>query len=118
VPVLARTLEAAGLSTILVTMMPFWVEKTGAPRTLAVEYPFGHTLGIPHDVAGQRRIIFQALEVLEQAQSPGVIVHSPEKWSQPTKEAIDAWQPAEPSPIIKEITPRLREMIRSARRRS
>lgn len=33
-PVLARTLEATGLSTILVTPMPFWAEKIGvlAPR--------------------------------------------------------------------------------------
>ena len=42
---LARTLEAEGLSTILVTNMPFWADKIGVPRTLAVEFPFGHALG-------------------------------------------------------------------------
>ena len=42
-PVLACTLEAAGLSTILVTMMPSWAELVGAPRTLAVEFPFGYS---------------------------------------------------------------------------
>ena len=56
-PVLARTLEAAGLATVLVTMMPYWAEKVGAPRTLAVEYPFGQTLGQPRDTAGQMRVI-------------------------------------------------------------
>ena len=63
-PVLARTLEAHGLSTILVTNMPFWAEKIGVPRTLAVEFPFGHMLGQPGDVAVQRRVILQALDVL------------------------------------------------------
>jgi len=55
VPVLARTLEAADLSTILVTPMPFWTEKIGVPRTLAVEFPFGHTLGQPHDTTQRRK---------------------------------------------------------------
>ena len=36
-PVLARTLETLGLSTILVTNKPFWAERVGVPRTLAVE---------------------------------------------------------------------------------
>lgn len=117
-PVLARSLETAGLSTILVTMMPFWVEKIGVPRTLAVEHPFGHTLGAPHDSVGQRRVILQALDVLEQANSPGEIVHSKETWPIPLEEAVEAWQPAEPSPIIQEIAPRLRELIRARRRKS
>ena len=53
---LARTLETAGLATIMVTNMPFWAEKVGVPRTLAVEFPFGHTLGQPHNVAQQMRV--------------------------------------------------------------
>lgn len=111
-PVLARTLEAAGLATILVTMMPYWAEKVGAPRTLAVEHPFGQTLGQPGDTAGQMRVIGQALDVLTTAVTPGTIVHSPETWPVPQKEAYKAWQPAEPSPIIAELAPRFRDMLR------
>ena len=114
---LARTLEAAGLSTILVTNMPFWAEKVGVPRTLAVEFPFGHTLGQPHDVAQQMRVIRQALEVLETAAAPGAIVHSPETWPVPQKEATKDWQPAEPSPVIQVMAPRFREMLRQRRQR-
>jgi hypothetical protein len=112
VPVLARILESTGLATVLVTMMPFWAERVGAPRTLAVEYPFGQTLGRPGDVAGQMRVIRQALEVLERAEKPGTIVHSPEEWSIPEREAMKAWQPEQPSPIIAHFAPRLREMVR------
>ena len=116
-PVLARTLEAAGLSTILVTNVPFWAEKVGAPRTLAVEFPFGHMLGQPHDVTQQMRVIGQALEVLETATAPGAIVHSPEIWPVPQKEAAKDWQPEEPSPVIQVLAPRFREMMRQRRQR-
>ena len=40
----------------MVTNMPFWAEKVGVPRTLAVEFPFGHTLGQPHDTAQHMRL--------------------------------------------------------------
>lgn len=111
-PVLARTLEAAGLSTILVTQMPFWAEKTGVPRTLAVEFPFGHILGQPKDRDQQMRVIRPALQVLETAEEPGTIVHSEETWPVPQKEAYKAWQPQEPSPVIQVLAPRYREILR------
>lgn len=117
-PVLARTLEAAGLSTILVTNMPFWAEKTGVPRTLAVEFPFGHTLGQPHNIAQQMRVVQQALEVLGIAQAPGEIIHSDETWQAPLEEAIRDWQPAEPSPVVQVMAPRFRELMQQRRQKS
>ena len=116
-PVLARTLEAAGLSTLLVTTMPFWAEKVGVPRTLAVEFPFGHTLGQPHNAAQQRRVIRQALAALETAQTPGTIVHSPETWPVPHKEASKDWQPEEPAPIIQTLAPQILEMMKERKRK-
>ena len=117
-PVLARTLEAAGLSTVLVTMMPNWAEMIGTPRTLAVEFPFAHTLGAPGDHEMQMRVIRQALEVLETAESPGTIAHSNEVWPQEGKEAVRVWQPTEPSPIISVMGPKIRQLLRERRRKS
>lgn len=114
-PVLARTLEAHGLSTILVTMMPYWAEKVGVPRTLAVEFPFGHTLGQPGNVTQQMRVIREALRVLVTAVSPGTLVHSDETWPEPTAVAIKGWQPERPSPIIAELAPKFRGMLRQQR---
>jgi hypothetical protein len=114
---MARTLEGAGLSTVLVTNMPYWADKVGVPRTLAVEFPFGHTLGQPHNVSQQMRVIRQALDVLENAQAPGTIVHSSEVWPVPKVEAIKSWQPEKPSPIIGHLAPRFREMLRQSRKR-
>ena len=109
---LARTFEQAGLSTILVTNMPFWAERVGVPRALAVEFPFGHTLGPPGDAIFQHRILEQALHVLETAQAPGEIVHSPEAWPFDPAQAMKDWQPETPSPVIQYMAPRLREILR------
>lgn len=115
---LARSLEAAGFSTILVTMMPYWAEKVGVPRTLAVEFPFGQTLGQPGNGDQQMRVIREALGVLETAVSPGTIIHSDEVWPIDQKEAIKAWQPAEPAPIIAELAPQFRDMMRKNRQKN
>lgn len=98
-------------------MMPYWAEKIGVPRTLAVEFPFAQTLGCSHNPAQQMRVIRQALEVLESAQAPGSIMHSTEVWPKPSQEALKEWQPPEPSPIIKAMTPRIRTLLRERRQR-
>jgi hypothetical protein len=103
VPVLAQTFEEAGLSTVLVTMMPYWAEKMGTPRTLGVEVPFGHPLGSPGDRAMQVMIIGAALSLLERAQQPGAVSEVQVQWPQPSDEARKDWQPLEASPIIKMI---------------
>jgi D-proline reductase (dithiol) PrdB len=104
------------MSTIMVTNMPYWAEKIGVPRALAVEFPFGHTLGRPHDREQQMRVIRQALEVLETADAPGTIVHSGERWPEPFEEALHAWHPEEPSPIVRVMGRHIREAIRGSRR--
>lgn len=116
-PVLARTIEDAGFATILVTNMPYWAEKTGVPRTLAVEFPFGHTLGQPNNIALQKKIILQALHMLECAEEPGLIIHAEEEWSRPVEEAMSAWQPDSPSPIIAHLRPHFREIMRQQRQK-
>lgn len=98
-------------------MMPYWAEKVGVPRALAVEFPFGQTLGQPHDVAQQTAVILEALRVLETAVAPGTIHHSPAIWPQPAAEAIKAWQPERPSPIITALAPQFRAMLRQKRNR-
>ncbi len=97
--------------------MPYWAEKIGVPRTLAVEFPFGHTLGQPHNATQQMGIIKQALQVLEAAESAGTIIHAAETWPLPQKESYRAWQPTETAPIIKQLAPAFRQMLRKNRQR-
>ena len=112
-PVLARTLEAAGFATVLVTMMPYFAELAGTPRTLAVEFPFAQTMG--YDRGQQMRVVRETLKVLETAVTPNTTVHSSETWPIPQREAYKAWQPPEASPIIAVLAPKMREMLRQKR---
>lgn len=99
---LARTFEAAGLSTVVVNMMPVWGERFGTPRTLGVEFPFGHPMGMAGDAAMQTRVLRAALGVLADAAPPGpVIAHFDEPWPGDFDEWKRAWHPKEPSPIIR-----------------
>lgn len=98
--VLARLLEAGGVSTVLVTNMPSWADVYGVPRALAVEFPFGHALGLPDDSLMQTRVIRQALNVLGQADHPNTIVDSSLVWPGGQDEWRRRWQPRDPSPLI------------------
>lgn len=95
----ARDLEAAGISTVVLT--PTWEfhRAVGIPRSAAIAYPYGRPLGQVGDRQGQREVLLSALNVLETATEPGTVVHLPFEWPQPPKET--AWHPPEMSPIIK-----------------
>lgn len=99
-PVLARAIEEAGISTIVVTMMPFWTEKLGTPRTLGVEFPFGHPIGRARGRDGQRSVIRRALNSLRDGNASGMLEHFDQPWLGDEREWRRRWQPAEPSPII------------------
>lgn len=104
------------MATVMVTNMPFWAERIGVPRTLAVEFPFGHVLGQPHDRALQRRVTDQALALLEQATAAGTIVHSSEVWPTSFEEACQVSHPATPPPIGAEMGRYIGSFLRGIRR--
>jgi hypothetical protein len=101
VPVLARRIEAAGIPTVVLTMMPDVAQWLLAPRVVGVEFPFGHSFGMPHDDATHRRVLEAAVTVLAGAPAPGTRVDIDIAWPQPRGAAYKSWQPAEPSPIVK-----------------
>ena len=98
---LARRLEREGVPTVVVTMMPDVATALGAPRVVGVEFPFGHAFGVAGDAAMQSRVLGTALTVLAGAASFGTRVDVDLEWPVPVREAYRAWQPAEPSPIVK-----------------
>jgi D-proline reductase (dithiol) PrdB len=103
VPVLARWIEAAGIPTVVVTMMPSVAQERRAPRIVGVEFPFGHAFGMPNDRAMQRRVLEMGLRVLAGASAFGTGVDLDLEWPVPFREAYRAWQPKEPSPIVKQF---------------
>jgi hypothetical protein len=103
VPVLARWIEAAGIPTVVVTMMPALAEDRRAPRIVGVEFPYGHAFGMPGDRVMQRRVLELGLRVLAGASAFGTRVDLDVEWPVPLREAYRAWQPKEPSPIVKKM---------------
>jgi hypothetical protein len=116
VPVLARTLEKVGLSTLVVTMMPLWADRIGVPRALGVEFPYGHTLGESFNVDQQTLVLQEALELFTKAKAPGMVIDSKVEWRLPLEESIQTWQPNEASPIVNILSSKIREMVRSRRK--
>jgi hypothetical protein len=70
VPVLARIVEAAGIPTVVATMMPEIAERFRLPRLVGVEFPFGHPFGMPHDSTMQRAVALAALSLYERTDLP------------------------------------------------
>ena len=105
-PVLARRIEAAGIPTVVLTMMPDVAQWLLAPRVVGVEFPFGHSFGMAGDDVVHRRVLETALTVLAGAPAPGTRVDIDIAWPQPRGEAYKGWQPSEPSPIVKMLLDR------------
>jgi len=103
VPVLARWIEAAGIPTVVVTMMPAVAVERRAPRIVGVEFPFGHAFGMPDDKTMQRRVLEVALRVLAGASGFGTRVDVDIEWPVPLRDAYKAWQPHEASPIVRKL---------------
>jgi len=101
--VLARWIEAAGIPTVVVTMMPAVAEERRAPRIVGVEFPFGHAFGMPLDRRMQTRTLELALRVLAGARAFGTRVDLDVEWPVPLREAYRAWQPKVPSPIVRKM---------------
>lgn len=84
-----RAIEAAGFSTISLSMIPELTASAGAPRVAAIEHPFGVTMGRPGDAEGQLAVLRAALRALEGIAEPGGVVHLPFEWTPTEKLSFD-----------------------------
>jgi len=107
VPVLARVIEATGIPTVTVTMMPDVTEQLRLSRVLGVEFPFGHAFGLPGDRVMQRAVAQASIDLLAGATGPDTRVDLDLEWPIDTRTAYKDWQPAEPSPVVKVLLERL-----------
>jgi hypothetical protein len=76
----ARHLEAHGITTVVLGCAKDIVEHCGVPRFLFSDFPLGNGAGPPHDTAGQEATLELALCVLETAPAPRTTVQSPQRW--------------------------------------
>jgi D-proline reductase (dithiol) PrdB len=80
VSIVARVLEAAGISTVIMGSAKDIVEHVGVPRLLFSDFPLGHAAGRPNDPESQATTLELALKLLETATAPRTTVQSPLEW--------------------------------------
>ncbi len=78
----ARVLEAGGVSTVTYTNGRDIAASAGNPRQIFLNYPLGNPAGKPHDADNQREVLRAGLKLLEEADKPGIIVDLPYVWSE------------------------------------
>ena len=72
-----RTIEEAGIPTIIIAALPPVVRQTGTPRAVAPLVPMGANAGAPNDVEMQTNIVKATLEQLVNIDTPGKVVPVP-----------------------------------------
>jgi hypothetical protein len=80
VSLVARHLEANGISTVVMGCAKDIVEHAAVPRFLFSDFPLGNAAGKPHDTASQAFTLALALRLLETAPGPQTTVQSPLRW--------------------------------------
>ena len=78
---LARYLEAAGISTVVMGAAKDIVEYCGVPRFLFSDFPLGNAAARPNDINSQDLHFQLALRLLEAAPAPRTTLQSPLRWS-------------------------------------
>lgn len=79
----ARTLEAAGIATVLMGAARDIVELCGVPRFLFSDVPLGNAAGPPDDPAAQDSTLALALGLFESATAPRTTLTNPLRWPGP-----------------------------------
>ncbi len=81
ISLVARHLEANGISAVVMGCAKDIVEHAAVPRFLFSDFPLGNSAGKPHDAASQGFTLELALRLLETAPGPQTTVQSPLRWS-------------------------------------
>jgi hypothetical protein len=82
VSLVARHLEANGISTVVVGSGRDIVEECGVARFLFSDFPLGNPCGRPWDTEMQRAIVGYAFDLLESATLPRTTAQTPFVWSE------------------------------------
>ena len=96
----ARVLEASGIPTVSLSMIPDLTRAVGVPRLAGISYPMGRPLGRPHDADGQRAVLRATLGLLASAPGPDTYVELPFDWPDSPAKARNESKDLPPPPIV------------------
>jgi D-proline reductase (dithiol) PrdB len=85
---MAREIEEAGISTIVVGSLKSVLKNVRPPRTVLVRFPFGQVFGAPFDAASQKEILTECLIHIKSIKEPGEIAEFAFRWQDSVKRAM------------------------------
>jgi hypothetical protein len=77
---IARAIESAGLSTVVVMVEEQRARLIKPPRTLYPRFPYGRPFGEPGNPDQQRVLLEDALDLVATATTPGEVRPVPYRW--------------------------------------
>ncbi len=88
---LAREIEANGVTTVALALVKEVAAAALAPRFLYLNWPFGHALGEPGNVDQQRTVLHDMLTMATSAPRPGLVIDLPYSWGRETYMPVSDW---------------------------
>jgi len=82
-----RVIEAAGIPTVSLSMIPEFTRAVGVPRLAGISYPLSRPMGRPGDAEGQRQVLRALLGLLDSARGPDTYVELPFTWPETPAQA-------------------------------
>lgn len=82
-----RSIEARGVPTVSVSVARDVSEAIKVPRAIFLPWPMGHHFGVPFHRELQRKVLFEALNLVETATDSGTIRDIVIKWADVRREA-------------------------------
>jgi D-proline reductase (dithiol) PrdB len=90
VGLVARVVEEAGISTVLVSTGRDLTAQVRPPRSVFVNFPMGNPFGRPGDRATQRSVLLAALALARDAKTGGVLQDLELEWGEDFDTILDA----------------------------
>ncbi|MDQ2904094.1 MAG: hypothetical protein M3Y81_11140 [Chloroflexota bacterium] len=88
---IAREIEACGVTTVALALVQELALKVKAPRMLFLHWPFGHAFGEPHKRIQQETVLHDVLSMARLAPRPGLVVELPYQWRRQVYTPITDW---------------------------
>jgi hypothetical protein len=94
-----NVIEASGIPTVALSLIPDLTRAVGVPRLAGISHPFGRPMGRPHDADGQRAVLRALLGLLASAAGPDTYLELPFVWPETPAQARNASRDLPPPPI-------------------
>ena len=84
----ARKIEEAGISTLVISNIAEFSASVGTPRIASIHFPGSQPMGPAEDRVTQKAVLIAALKAFETIREPGEVVALPFEWPRGVSKAL------------------------------